>query len=101
MQTENWLSAIIEENRRAIDPAFPRRDRKAKCASIMAAIQASPHGAALIAKPELAPAISAALDVADAVDRAIERDPHLVTESPAAQASCLIFDRLRLPRPEA
>jgi hypothetical protein len=100
MQTENWLSTIIEENRRTIDPAFPRRDRKARCASIAAAIQASPHGAALIAKPELMPAISAALDAADAVDRAMERDAHLVTGSPAIQASWLIFDRLGLPRPE-
>lgn len=95
----NWLSKIIEEKRRTIDRRIPRRERKAECEAIVAAVKGHPQGKPLADHPKLEEAVLAALDLADELEREAERNP-VPTASPAIQASWLIFEKLGLPQPE-
>jgi hypothetical protein len=96
----NWASKEIERIRGQISRIIPRRERKAEAEAIVAAIKAHPKGAALAKHPDLYDAVWEALGIANAVQRDKERDPSLMTASPAIQASWHIFEDLGLPIPE-
>jgi hypothetical protein len=96
----NWLSGIIEEQRRKIERLRPRIERRDERDAIVEAIKAHPEGAPLAANPGLADIVSAALDVADERERELKAKPDLMAPSPAVQASFFIFEKLGLPVPE-
>ena len=91
----NWLSAIVEENRRPSDRWIPLDERKAERDAIVAAIKAHPDGQSLAALPNLPDIVWGALGAAYHWEQEAQRNPHIPMTPPAVHASWLIFNIAR------
>jgi hypothetical protein len=95
----NWLSKIIDENRKAIVRFIPFFEQKAEQAAILAAIKAHPKGQPLLSHANLADVVWASLGVANEYEREAKKRP-MPNLSPSIKASLFIFEELGLPQPE-
>jgi len=95
----NWLSEIIEQNRRKSDRLIPLVERKAERDAIVAAIKAHPEGQSLAAVASLPDIVWAALGAAYHWEQEAQRNPHIAMAPPAVHASWLIINMAR-PHPD-
>ena len=92
----NWLSDVIKDARADIKGGFleQRRERNA----IIKAIQGDERGNGFSNHPDLPEVVTAALALANHLEREEKRQPNVMTASPAIQASWLIFDEMGVDR---